>query len=112
VGNYARGFRPSDDVLRRYFLGWSVRARAAYIRGLVRAKSWRGIDKLLGEVRAPAIVLHGEEDGLVPVRFAHELAARLGCADVRILPKTGHAPHIEQVDATVSAIEAALHRRA
>src|SRR5881397_2426093 len=36
------------------------------------------VRRRLGEIRCPALVAHAVSDRLVPVRYAHELAARLG----------------------------------
>ena len=63
-----------------------VRAVAELLHGirLVRGR--------LGEIRCPALVAHAVADRLVPIRYAHELAARLG-GPVRtlFLEGTGHA---------------------
>jgi carboxylesterase len=63
-----------------------VRAVAELIHGigLVRRR--------LGEIRCPALVAHANSDRLVPVRYAHELAARLGGPVTTLfLDGTGHA---------------------
>src|SRR5438093_7432523 len=52
--------------------------------GLVRRR--------LGEIRCPALVAHAVSDRLVPVQYAHELAARLGGPVTTLyLEGTGHA---------------------
>ena len=46
----------------------------------------------LGDIRCPALVAHAVSDRLVPVRYAHELAARLGGPVTTLfLEGTGHA---------------------
>jgi carboxylesterase len=63
-----------------------VRAVAELIHGigLVRRR--------LGEINCPALVAHSNTDRLVPVRYAHELAARLGGPVTTLyLDGTGHA---------------------
>ena len=63
-----------------------VRAVAELLRGigLVRRR--------LGEIRCPALVAHAVHDRLVPVRYAHGLAARLGGQVTTLfLEGTGHA---------------------
>ena len=63
-----------------------VRAVAELLHGirLVRGR--------LGEIRCPALVAHAVADRLVPVRYAHELAARLGGPVTTLfLEGTGHA---------------------
>src|SRR5437773_6418996 len=63
-----------------------VRAVAELLHGigLVRRR--------LGEIRCPALVAHAVSDRLVPIRYAHELAARLGGPVTTLfLEGTGHA---------------------
>ena len=63
-----------------------VRAVAELLHGigLVRRR--------LGEIRCPALVAHAVADRLVPVRYAHELAGRLGGPVTTLfLEGTGHA---------------------
>src|SRR2546429_9722354 len=63
-----------------------VRAVAELIHGigLVRGR--------LGEIRCPALVSHAVSDRLVPVHYAHDLAARLGGPrTTRFLEGTGDA---------------------
>jgi carboxylesterase len=63
-----------------------VRAVAELLHGigLVRRR--------LGEIRCPALVAHAVTDRLVPVRYAHELAAHLGGPVTTLyLDGTGHA---------------------
>jgi carboxylesterase len=63
-----------------------VRAVAELLHGigLVRRR--------LGEIRCPALVAHAVADRLVPVRYAHELAGRLGGPVTTLfLDGTGHA---------------------
>jgi carboxylesterase len=63
-----------------------VRAVAELLHGigLVRRR--------LGEIRCPALVAHAVSDRLVPVRYAHELAGRLGGPVTTLyLEGSGHA---------------------
>ena len=63
-----------------------VRAVAELLHGI------RLVRSRLGEIRCPALVAHAVADRLVPIRYARELAARLG-GPVRtlFLEGTGHA---------------------
>jgi len=44
----------------------------------------------LGAITCPTLITAGEEDVLVPPRFAHELAERIPHADLRLVPEAGH----------------------
>ena len=49
----------------------------------------------LGEVRCPVLVAVGEDDRIVPPRYARQLAERVPQARLEVLPGIGHAPPIE-----------------
>jgi pimeloyl-ACP methyl ester carboxylesterase len=49
----------------------------------------------LAAVRCPVLVASGEDDRLIPPRYARELAAALPQARLELLPGVGHAPPIE-----------------
>lgn len=53
----------------------------------------------LGEVRAPALILHGSDDALVPVLHAHELARGIPNARLTIYEGAGHVLHRERESA-------------
>jgi carboxylesterase len=86
-----------------------VRAVAELIHGigLVRRR--------LGEIRCPALVAHAVTDRLVPVRYAHELAANLGGPVTTLyLDGTGHAITVdarrrEVADATLAFLRQTIN---
>jgi pimeloyl-ACP methyl ester carboxylesterase len=50
----------------------------------------------LGDVQAPALVLHGERDRYIPARFADGLAAALGDGRVEHVAGAGHWPWLDR----------------
>jgi carboxylesterase len=84
-----------------------VRAVAELLRGigLVRRR--------LGEIRCPALVAHAVTDRLVPVRYAHELAAALGGPVTTLyLDGTGHAITVDARRQDVAEASVAFLRQA
>jgi carboxylesterase len=84
-----------------------VRAVAELIHGigLVRRR--------LGEIRCPALVAHSVTDRLVPVRYAHELAAGLGGPVTTLfLDGTGHAITVDARRRDVAEATLAFLRKA
>lgn len=45
----------------------------------------------LGEIRPPCLIVHGENDALMPLAAAQALAAALPAAELRVLAGSGHA---------------------
>jgi pimeloyl-ACP methyl ester carboxylesterase len=58
----------------------------------------------LGELSMPVLVVHGEEDRLVPVEAAHELARLIPSADLRIVPNAGHLLGTDAEQETAGAV--------
>lgn len=48
----------------------------------------------LGEVKAPAIILHGTDDWICSEAAGRYLHARLGCSQLHLLPGCGHMPFL------------------
>lgn len=71
------------------------------LTGFVRqAEAVAGHDALdrVGAIACPTLVTVGEEDVLVPPRFARELAARIPGAELTVVPEAGHAYMWERPD--------------
>ena len=58
----------------------------------------------LPAITAPALVLHGNHDRLVPPAAAKFLTERLPAARLVFIPSAGHAPFLSHVDATWDAL--------
>jgi pimeloyl-ACP methyl ester carboxylesterase len=65
----------------------------------------RGLSRRLRRVRAPTLVVHGEEDRFVPVQYAHDFVALLPNASAHIIPGAGHMLPAEALDAVLQTIE-------
>jgi len=63
---------------------------------------------LAASVRAPSLVLGGEDDLLAPPKLQHELAAQISGARAVVLPRAGHQLHLEQPAAYFSELEGFL----
>ena len=90
-----------------------ARARAAFAR-----ISWNPylhnprLPVRLHRVRVPALVLWGEEDGIIPVAYAAEYARLLPDARVVRFPACGHSPARERPAEFAEALLAFLRERA
>jgi pimeloyl-ACP methyl ester carboxylesterase len=59
----------------------------------------------LGAITAPALVLWGEEDPLIPARFGAGYAATLGDGTLESVPDAGHWPWIDQPQLSERIVE-------
>lgn len=66
----------------------------------------------LEAVAAPAVLLHGERDLLVPARVAQDAAARLPRAELSVLPGVGHMPWLEAPLEVAARVRLACRRAA
>jgi len=67
--------------------------------------------QLVADIRSPTLVVHGELDPLVPVQNARMLAARIPGAQLSVLPRCGHMPHLERPVETAQTIRTFLEAR-
>jgi pimeloyl-ACP methyl ester carboxylesterase len=58
----------------------------------------------LGEITAPALLIHGEKDGTVPAIQAHMAVERMPNAELKIIPGAGHWPMDERPGLFMSAL--------
>lgn len=65
-----------------------------------------GLRNWLHRVRVPSLLIWGDSDGFAPAAYGRALAQSLPNAELKIIPKAGHYPQIEQPDAVVRAIAA------
>jgi pimeloyl-ACP methyl ester carboxylesterase len=72
-------------------------SRDAYLRQLQACRA-HDVSGRLGEIRAPALVVHGDVDPLVPVENGRHLARSIAGARLIVYPDTGHIPEVERFE--------------
>lgn len=82
-----------DAGLRRRFLDDPLVIRTlpfAYLTGIHAAT--HAVEAHLDEIRAPLLVIHGEDDNLVPLSSSRKLVAEAGSSDktLKTYPGVGH----------------------
>jgi pimeloyl-ACP methyl ester carboxylesterase len=68
----------------------------------------KGLKKRIHRIAAPALLVWGEADRLVPRAYAKEFASRLAQTRLEVVADAGHAPHLEQPDATARPVQSFL----
>lgn len=70
----------------------------------VGAKTY-DVRERLGEIRVPTLILHGREDGRVPLDRARELERGIPGSRLVVLDDCGHWPHVEKRAEFVDAVK-------
>lgn len=97
---------PESEVWQKKLLATDVPGQHAMIRAVFDRDDVHG---RLSEIKAPAVVIHGEEDIAIEAERAEELARDLG-AEVSVLSGCGHCSPLERPDAVNPIIRSFLER--
>jgi sigma-B regulation protein RsbQ len=87
-----------DDLLTTV-----LAADPAHVEGAVRAMRAFTVADRLGAVRTPTLLIAGDRDRHVPIRFALRTAAAIRRCGVHVFHNIGHVPHWEE-PATTAAL--------
>ena len=96
VAAYLRGAfhrELSDDALAPYVEPWlGARGQDAFYRQIAQAdqRFTDEVEPLYREMRAPVLILWGEEDEWIPVETAHRLHSRIPQSELQLVPEAGH----------------------
>ncbi len=76
-------------------------------QGLYLVTSNHPMDLLprLNEISCPALIMHGEKDGLVPVAVAERFNKHITISDLCIIDNAGHMPMIEKPEETADCVK-------
>ncbi len=103
-GTAARRLVPSGDADGAV----DARVRLTWAMGATGKFTWpipdEGLGKRLHRVTAPALLVWGADDRLVPRAYAAEFARRLPVARVEMVERAGHAPHWEHPEAVARLV--------
>ncbi len=66
---------------------------------------------VLADISVPTLVLHGEQDNLVPASHGRKFADAISGAELEMYDGVGHLPHEEIADQTVNDLTSFLTRR-
>ena len=70
-------------------------ARQAFLSALVGSARAPRLNNRLSRIKAPALLLWGKEDIMIPVRFAEPFVKMKNCRIV-LLERCGHRPHVDR----------------
>jgi pimeloyl-ACP methyl ester carboxylesterase len=75
-------------------------------------KEWSYVHDHVGQIKAPTLILWGEQDHLVPVDSAHAYNKAIPGSKLTIYPATGHIPMEEVADQSSADVRAFLSQPA
>lgn len=100
------GWKERDPDAFAYLMGVDLEApprRFAVMRQQEALEGWSSFDRL-GQVSCPALVLCGEDDGMVPPENSRQIAERISGSRLQIIPLCGHLPMLEKPDDVARAV--------
>ena len=83
------------------------RGYQAQLYGLM---GWSSYSRL-PQLQCPTLVLHGQQDLLIPPQNGRLLASRIAHAELVELPDASHWLHTDQLEATVGAVQQFIHKQ-
>ena len=95
---------PEEGALARTRLTWAMGATGKFIWPIPD----KGLRKRIHRITAPTLLVWGAADRLVPRAYAQEFAGRLRDSRLEVVAGAGHAPHLEQPEATARTVGAFL----
>ena len=93
------------DVERAYYPAGEARHAAAALFTALEDRRLK-----LKTIKVPTVVVHGEDDPIVPVEAGRDVAANIPGAEFRLMPRLGHAFRPELARDFADAITAAASR--
>ena len=86
---------PDEAVELAIATNWTLACTGKFVWPLAD----KGLRRRIHRIAAPALVVWGKEDGLVPPIYAEEFAKSLRDARVELIDGAGHVPQLEQLEA-------------
>jgi len=91
-----RRFKDKAKNLFYIFLRHRDYAKAdVTIRETIKKVLTEDLLKDLPQIKIRTLIIWGESDKLVPVKYAHIFKEKIENSELKILPKIGHSPHLE-----------------
>ncbi len=105
------GFAHTDEFAAQAFASFERSGEKSLVARLYpQLFASRKLEELLPEVKAPSLVVWGEEDKLFPAALAPYIAKLIPGAAARLVPRASHFPHIDNPDAFIEAVATFLQK--
>src|SRR5439155_934966 len=99
----AEASRPRAGAIARWIA--TPMASPAHVEGAVRSQLEFNVTARLNEIATPTLVVAGDRDRHIPIRYTLSTAAAIRRAGVQIYHNVGHAPFFEVPDRFTQLLE-------
>lgn len=96
---------PDSEHIRRWGRQILLRADPEAAARILETHAEEGIAPDFSAIKVPTLVIHGEEDAIIPLAAAEAIGGAMADASVVRLPGAGHVPTLSRPAAVVSAID-------
>jgi pimeloyl-ACP methyl ester carboxylesterase len=97
---------PAQLVEAQIHLHWSMACTGKFVWPVPD----KGLKKRIHRIKAPTLIVWGQEDRLVPPVYAQEFARCISGARVELIHHAGHVPQLEQQERVTQVIQEFLSR--
>jgi 2-hydroxy-6-oxonona-2,4-dienedioate hydrolase len=70
-------------------------AKYAFMSTMLGIRNTANLSSRLGKIRSPTIIVWGEQDGMIPVKYAEDYK-NIPNSSLHVIPKCGHTPFTEK----------------
>ncbi|MGW5823036.1 alpha/beta fold hydrolase [Streptomyces noursei] len=100
-------------IHEEWLRSWREQPRTRLADAVAVLMSVDDVSGRLGEITAPALIVHGERDQPVPLAFGQMLRDQLpGALDLLVVPGAGHTPNLTHPEATNGPLTTFLRHHA
>lgn len=96
---------PDSDHIQRWGRQILLRAEPEAAARIFEAHYERDVQVDLNRVSVPTLVIHGEDDAIVPLALGKAVAAAISNSELVVLAETGHVPTLTRPAEVVEAID-------
>lgn len=83
-----------EEVQMAYYKMFKISPERSKVLSEIKKKvTSEGLKGLLGRIEVPTLVIWGSEDGVLPVRYAYQMAESIPGAKLKIIDGAGHDAH-------------------
>lgn len=100
----------TDEMVKRYsILSRAPNRRAAILKLMTDSKARRfATEELMTQISAPTLILHGDQDNLVPVEGGRKFGETINGAQLVVYENVGHLPQEEVVERSLADLRSFL----